>query len=546
MFSFQAAFVGAPAALALALALTLAFAPALATLIVGALSVYIATTGVYRLFFHPLAKFPGPRLAAVSPIWRYYHCLSGRYAFAIEDALRKYGDVVRIAPNELVFMNHQAFIDIYGAQHNGRETFLKTSTAWGRDLLGHTSIADKLLVKFRGALTNYELIIRTQAEAILDYIYARSRYEEPETVLPLLEFINWFAMDVALNLTYYDDPCLHDIVHLSPKFDLAHAWNALVPIFQMFGRIPLLRSLLSLVPALLEKLGSFGFFVGEATAGSLQWLARRPKLFRLVQTIMAKGYWSSFVLVPAVDIEGERRVLGVERQISTDRVASAGAQLVLASFNPMVDWLYFTMVHLLQNPVWCTLLEEEIRSNFPPESSMEFGAQLEGLPILHACLLESLRLVAGYINGLPRISPGAVIDGYFVPKGVIVQTSVFALARNPRYFNEPLQYRPERWLGPYDAVSGSLRPWRKTAFTGDGGIWLPHFSTGLRDCMGEGVAWMQAKLFVANIIRQMNISLPEGQAAPDLERLSHYGSWVKPEIMVDFDRVPQDGDSEGW
>lgn len=35
---------------------------------------------------------------------------SGRYPWAIEDALRKYGDVVRIAPNDLVFFTPQAFL----------------------------------------------------------------------------------------------------------------------------------------------------------------------------------------------------------------------------------------------------------------------------------------------------------------------------------------------------------------------------------------------------------------------------------------------------
>ena len=38
---------------------------------------------------------------------------SGRYPWAIEDALRKYGDVVSIAPNELVFFNPQAFLGEY-------------------------------------------------------------------------------------------------------------------------------------------------------------------------------------------------------------------------------------------------------------------------------------------------------------------------------------------------------------------------------------------------------------------------------------------------
>ena len=35
---------------------------------------------------------------------------SGRYPWAIEDALRKYGNVLRIAPNELVFFTPQAFL----------------------------------------------------------------------------------------------------------------------------------------------------------------------------------------------------------------------------------------------------------------------------------------------------------------------------------------------------------------------------------------------------------------------------------------------------
>ena len=38
---------------------------------------------------------------------------SGRYPWAIEDALHKYGDVVRIAPNELVFFTPQAFLGWY-------------------------------------------------------------------------------------------------------------------------------------------------------------------------------------------------------------------------------------------------------------------------------------------------------------------------------------------------------------------------------------------------------------------------------------------------
>ncbi|KAL2048922.1 hypothetical protein ABVK25_010775 [Lepraria finkii] len=77
---------------------------------------YATCRGIYLLYFHPLAKFPGPKIAAVSNIWYAYHWFSGRYPWAIEAVLNRYGDVVRIAPNELVFMTPQA--------QNGKSVFL--------------------------------------------------------------------------------------------------------------------------------------------------------------------------------------------------------------------------------------------------------------------------------------------------------------------------------------------------------------------------------------------------------------------------------------
>ncbi|KAH6696657.1 hypothetical protein BKA61DRAFT_741584, partial [Leptodontidium sp. MPI-SDFR-AT-0119] len=82
----------------------------LITIILGAISVYAVLRCVYLLYFHPLSKLPGPRIAATSNVWYAYHWLSERYPWAIENALRNYGDVVRIAPNELVFVTPQASV----------------------------------------------------------------------------------------------------------------------------------------------------------------------------------------------------------------------------------------------------------------------------------------------------------------------------------------------------------------------------------------------------------------------------------------------------
>ena len=93
--------------------------------IIATLSYAIARS-IYHLYFHPLARFPGPKLAATSNIWYAYHWFSGRYPWAIEKVLEQYGDVVRIAPNELVFMRPEAQVDILMSGTKQRPTFIKT------------------------------------------------------------------------------------------------------------------------------------------------------------------------------------------------------------------------------------------------------------------------------------------------------------------------------------------------------------------------------------------------------------------------------------
>jgi len=77
--------------------------------------VLVLSYTAYNRFFHPLAKIPGPFLASISPLWLTYQ---GWYAQrpTVELALhRKYGSVVRIAPDEVIFSNPKYFNTVYGA-----------------------------------------------------------------------------------------------------------------------------------------------------------------------------------------------------------------------------------------------------------------------------------------------------------------------------------------------------------------------------------------------------------------------------------------------
>jgi hypothetical protein len=55
--------------------------------------IYAGCLVLYRLFFSPIAGFPGPRLAAVTHYYEFYYnwWLQGQYIFKLEELHEKYG-----------------------------------------------------------------------------------------------------------------------------------------------------------------------------------------------------------------------------------------------------------------------------------------------------------------------------------------------------------------------------------------------------------------------------------------------------------------------
>jgi hypothetical protein len=72
-------------------------------MLVGAVFAYYGTLTFYRLFLHPLARFPGPRLAAVSRWYEGYYdvVLGGQYTPKIAKLHKIYG---RLFPNGFVYI----------------------------------------------------------------------------------------------------------------------------------------------------------------------------------------------------------------------------------------------------------------------------------------------------------------------------------------------------------------------------------------------------------------------------------------------------------
>ena len=94
-----------------------------ATIVAGLFAVwaiYIVAWSTYSLCFSPLAKFPGPKLAAITILPKLWHLARGESVSWIALLHREYGPIVRVSPTDLSFTDAQAWQDIYGFKPPGK------------------------------------------------------------------------------------------------------------------------------------------------------------------------------------------------------------------------------------------------------------------------------------------------------------------------------------------------------------------------------------------------------------------------------------------
>lgn len=67
--------------------------PALLWWLPGGILAYVVGLIIYRLYFHPLSKFPGPKLAAITHLYEFYYNLvqGGMFIWEVEKMHEEYG-----------------------------------------------------------------------------------------------------------------------------------------------------------------------------------------------------------------------------------------------------------------------------------------------------------------------------------------------------------------------------------------------------------------------------------------------------------------------
>lgn len=85
--------------------------------------------GMYNVYFHPLRRYPGPKLWAAYRLPYVVRNFQGVLPFKVLEFHKQYGPVVRIAPDELAYTDPEAWNDIYGMQP-GRVQNAKDKSAY--------------------------------------------------------------------------------------------------------------------------------------------------------------------------------------------------------------------------------------------------------------------------------------------------------------------------------------------------------------------------------------------------------------------------------
>ena len=107
---------------------------------------------------------------------------------------------------------------------------------------------------------------------------------------------------------------------------------------------------------------------------------------------------------------------------------------------------------------------------------------LDNLPILHAVLMETLRLHAAIPGGQPRMTPYpfCTLRDYTIPGGVRVAAQAHSIHRNPKVYPNPEKFDCSRWLDNENGYSEDQRKERDR--------WFWAFSSGGRMCVGSNFA----------------------------------------------------------
>ncbi|XP_023734350.1 geraniol 8-hydroxylase [Lactuca sativa] len=192
-----------------------------------------------------------------------------------------------------------------------------------------------------------------------------------------------------------------------------------------------------------------------------------------------------------------------ESDLNLIHVKSLFVDLFLAGTETSSNTTEWTMTELLLNPDMFLRVREEVSTTIGKDGKIQEAILLD-LPYLQAVIKETMRLHLSVPLLAPHKTETEVkLDKYIVPKNTQILVNAWSIARDPRYWENPLMFDPERFLGG------------KFDYKGQNFEFLP-FGSGKRMCPGISLANRVVSLMVASFVYHFDWELPHAREEMDM------------------------------
>lgn len=195
------------------------------------------------------------------------------------------------------------------------------------------------------------------------------------------------------------------------------------------------------------------------------------------------------LLLAAVDEQG----IGLTDEEIRDELTT----ILFGGTETVASLMSWALHHLAENPDIERAVLDEIKA-VAGDRPVGFG-DVMSLPTLTRVLEESLRL-HGVVTLMRRSSQPVALGGHEIPAGTEVLISLYALHRNPKVYEDPDRFDPDRWLP--ERVAARPREHQ-----------VP-FGAGNRRCIGDKFARLEAIITVATLLRHWKLSHDPHAKAP--------------------------------
>ncbi|KID78346.1 Pisatin demethylase [Metarhizium brunneum] len=468
------------------------------------------SSAVITAVFSPLRYLPGPFWARFTRLWYVKRVYEGHFEHDNIQLHRRYGRVVRIAPNMYSIDAPEAVGTVYGiASKMPKSDWYEgwkhpSPDRWtlfpDRDIQRHAETRRRFQGLYSmSSLVSYEGYVNECTDILQRRL---SEFARHGSIIDMTHWFQCYAFDVIGNITY------------SKRFGFLGRGDDVDGIMRALHGSMIYSTLVGILPALhkylyhaMNKL-NVGGAVGRTYL--MKFVSERIQQRRSERGQYADKSVSLDENAPQDFLEK----LMVQNEDNPQKVTSyhlfmMGLSNIIAGADTTAISLSAVLYHLIRNPDSLQKLRDEVQQRFSEglfDGTHLTFKQSQEMPYLQAVIKEALRLHAA--TGLPlwRVvtDGGLELDGHFFPPGSVIGLNTWVAHYNEDVFGpDARQFRPERWIETDD---------NGPDIKAMNAYYLP-FGLGSRTCLGRHISFLEMSKLIPLLVRNFDFELVGRRAA---------------------------------